>query len=91
MKESKWYFTFNMHLNLINIYQTSEYDGRGGYDTEECATAAAIDFLEKEITVYSETMLSLSNKMLMTTNSLSKLLDEKNKLCEEALKKWELK
>lgn len=83
MKDSKWYFTFHMHLDSISIYQTSEYDGRGGYDNEEEATAAAIDFLDKKITASLDTIQSLSDKMAITTNSLSKILEAKDKLCKE--------
>jgi hypothetical protein len=45
---NKWYYTWHMNVGSLSIFETSEYEGRGGYDTKEDAEKAAKAMLTKK-------------------------------------------
>jgi hypothetical protein len=77
---NKWYFSLAVNFNTISVFETSEYEGRDGYDTKEQAIEAAKAFLDKEIQQKMKVVKELTNQASYISDTLSLLIKERNRL-----------
>jgi len=76
---NKWYYTWHAHTGTVSFFETSEYEGRGGYETKESAVNAARSALIRQ---QRETSLSL----MVRSNEVARMATELEEIGRELLK-----
>ena len=67
-----WYYTFHAHTGDLSLFQTPDYEGRGGYATKEDAIKAARLALTKDQRELSLSVMVKSNEL----SSMAARLDQ---------------
>ena len=71
--KTNWYYSFHADSGSFSIFQTDEYDGRGGYSSREkaveCAKEFAMTYMEKIV----ERICKNNEELSYATTQLQKL------------------
>lgn len=78
----RWYYTFFINYNRISVYESADYGGVGGYETEAEARKAANSFIDSEIQKILSKIEEHSKNVAGYSNDLKLVLQSKEDLNE---------